>query len=73
MTANPFVILYIEDNDYIRLSFAELLATAERRVLCVLLTAPARATALREQNVNLLDYRHQPARRLGARRGTRGP
>lgn len=53
MTANPFVILYVEDNDYIRLSFAELLATAERRVVCVADGAGARE-ALREQNVNLL-------------------
>ena len=53
MTANPFVILYVEDNDYIRQSFAELLATAERRVVCVADGAGARE-ALREQNVNLL-------------------
>ena len=53
MTANPFVILYVEDNDYIRLSFAELLTTAERRVVDVADGAGARA-ALREQNVNLL-------------------
>ena len=53
MTANPFVILYVEDNDYIRESFAELLATAERRIVCVADGAGARA-ALREQNVNLL-------------------
>ena len=33
MTANPFVILYVEDNDLVRESFAELLATAERRVV----------------------------------------
>ena len=53
MTANPFVILYVEDNDYIREAFAELLATAERRIVCVADGAGARA-ALREQNVNLL-------------------
>ena len=53
MTANPFVILYVEDNDYIRQSVAELLATAERRIVCVADGAGARA-ALREQNVNLL-------------------
>ena len=53
MTANPFVILYVEDNDYIRQAFAELLATAERRVVCVADGAGARE-ALREQNVNLL-------------------
>ena len=53
MTANPFVILYVEDNDFIRESFAELLATAGRRIVCVADGAGARA-ALREQNVNLL-------------------
>ncbi len=53
MTANPFVILCVEDNDYLRQSFAELLATAERRVVCVADGAGARE-ALREQNVNLL-------------------
>ena len=53
MTPNPFVILYVEDSDYIRLSIAELLATAERRVVCVADGAGARQ-ALREQNVNLL-------------------
>ena len=53
MSANPFVILYVEDNDLIRQSFAELLATAERRVVCVADGAGARE-ALREENVNLL-------------------
>ena len=53
MTANPFVILYVEDNDLVRESFAELLATADRRVVCVADGAGARQ-ALREQNVNLL-------------------
>jgi DNA-binding response OmpR family regulator len=53
MTANPFVILYVEDNDLVRESFAELLATADRRVVCVADGAGARH-ALREQNVNLL-------------------
>ncbi|MEO7707727.1 MAG: response regulator [Caldimonas sp.] len=53
MTANPFVILYVEDNDYIRESFAELLATNERRIVCVADGAGARE-AMREQNVNLL-------------------
>jgi len=53
MSANPFVILYVEDNDYIRESFAELLATAERRIVCVGDGAGARE-ALREQNVDLL-------------------
>lgn len=53
MTANPFVILYVEDNVYIRESFAELLATAERRIVCVADGAGARQV-LREQKVNLL-------------------
>ena len=53
MTANPFVILYVEDNDFIRQSFAELLATAERRIVCVADGAGARE-ALREHNVNML-------------------
>lgn len=53
MTANPFVILYVEDNDLVRESFAELLATAGRQVVCVADGAGARQ-ALREQNVNLL-------------------
>ena len=53
MTPNPFVILYVEDNAAIRESFAELLATAERRIVCVADGAGARE-ALREQNVNLL-------------------
>ena len=53
MTANPFVILYVEDNDYIRQSVAELLGTPERRFVCVADGAGARAV-LREQNVNLL-------------------
>ena len=53
MTANPFVILYVEDNDFVRESFAELLANAERRVVCVADGAGARQ-ALREQNVDLL-------------------
>ncbi len=53
MTANPFVILYVEDNDYIREAFAELLSTAERRIVCVADGAGARE-ALRDQNVNLL-------------------
>ena len=53
MTANPFVILYVEDNAFIRESFAELLATSERRLVSVADGAGARA-ALREQTVNLL-------------------
>lgn len=53
MTANPFVILYVEDNDFVRESSAELLAHAGRRIVGVADGAGARA-ALREQNVNLL-------------------
>jgi len=53
MTANPFVILYVEDNDYVREAFAVLLATDERRVVCVADGAGARE-ALREQSFNLL-------------------
>ena len=53
MTANPFVILCVEDSEYLRLSFAELLASAERRIVCVADGAGARE-ALREQDVNLL-------------------
>lgn len=53
MTAKPFVILYVEDNEFVREAFAELLATADRRVVCVTDGAGAR-TALREQNVHLL-------------------
>ena len=53
MTAKPFVILYVEDNDYLRQSFAELLATDGRRIVGVADGAGARA-ALREQQVDLL-------------------
>ncbi len=53
MTANPFVILYVEDNDYIRESFAELLAAADRRIVSVADGAGARE-AMREQKVDLL-------------------
>ena len=53
MTADPFVILYVEDNASIRESFAEVLAAPERRIVCVADGAGARE-ALREQNVNLL-------------------
>ncbi|WP_395685487.1 response regulator [Caenimonas koreensis] len=53
MTAHPFVILYVEDNDLIRESFAEMLASPERQVVCVADGAAARE-ALRQQNVNLL-------------------
>ena len=53
MTADPFVILYVEDNHAIRESFAELLATQDRRIVCVADGAGARQ-ALREQRVDLL-------------------
>jgi len=53
VTAKPFVILYVEDNHSIRESFAEVLAAAERRIVCVADGAGARA-ALREQDVDLL-------------------
>lgn len=53
MAADPFVILYVEDNDYIRESFAELLASAGRRIVCVADGAGARE-ALREHSVDLL-------------------
>ena len=53
MAANPFVILYVEDNVSIRESFAEILATDERRIVCAADGAGARE-ALREQDVNLL-------------------
>ena len=49
----PFVILYVEDNEFIRESFTELLATADRRIVGVADRAGARE-ALREQKVNLL-------------------
>lgn len=50
---NPFVILYVEDDDLVREWFAELLETAERRIVAVSNGAGARA-ALREQKVDLL-------------------
>lgn len=53
MTANPFVILYVEDDEMTRETFAEFLATAERRIVAVADVVDARA-ALRENNVNLL-------------------
>ncbi|MBC5768228.1 response regulator [Ramlibacter albus] len=53
MAANPFVILYVEDDALVRETFAELLAAAGRQVVCVADGAGARE-ALREQKVNLL-------------------
>lgn len=49
----PFVILYVEDDELIRESFAELLATADRQIVAVADMASARA-ALREHGVDLL-------------------
>ena len=53
MTNDPFVILYVEDNDFVRESCVELLATPGRRIVGVADGAAARE-ALRQQNVNLL-------------------
>ncbi|MES2902390.1 MAG: response regulator [Pseudomonadota bacterium] len=53
MTASPFVILYVEDNDFIRESCAELLAIGGREIVCVADGAGARA-ALREHDIHLL-------------------
>jgi CheY-like chemotaxis protein len=53
MSAKPFVILYVEDNALVRDTFAELLATSDRRVVCAADGAGARQ-ALREQDVHLL-------------------
>lgn len=53
MTATPLVVLYVEDNEYVRQSVAELLTTAERRVVGVADGASARE-ALHEHEVNLL-------------------
>lgn len=53
MTVRPFVILYVEDNEYIRESFVELLATDKRPFVSVADGASARQ-ALREQHVDLL-------------------
>jgi two-component system nitrogen regulation response regulator GlnG len=53
MTASPFVILYVEDDELVRETFVELLVTAERRIVAVADVAGARE-ALRENNVNLL-------------------
>lgn len=53
MTTNPCVILYVEDNAYVRQSFVDLLGTPERRIVSVADGAGAR-DALREQNFDLL-------------------
>jgi len=49
----PFVILYVEDDELIRESFAEALTTPERHIVAVADVAGARE-ALRETRVNLL-------------------
>ena len=53
MTDKPFVILYVEDNDYIREAFAELLDAPARRIVAVADSAGARE-ALRAEAVDLL-------------------
>jgi DNA-binding NtrC family response regulator len=53
MSANPFVILYVEDDELVRESFVDFLSTPERRILAVADVAGARE-ALRENNVNVL-------------------
>lgn len=53
MTANPFVILYVEDDDLARELFGDLLGAPERRIVAVGDAAGARE-ALREHDVNLL-------------------
>lgn len=53
MSASPFVILYVEDDELTRETFAELLATDGRQVVGVSDGAGARQ-ALREQKVSLL-------------------
>lgn len=53
MTAAPFVILYVEDNDFIRQSCADWLTTDERQVVGVADGAGAREV-LRGQKVDLL-------------------
>jgi DNA-binding NtrC family response regulator len=53
MTARPFVILYVEDDELVRETFAEVLATPERRILAVADVAGARE-ALRMNDVSLL-------------------
>jgi len=50
---NALVILYVEDDELVRESIADALATAEHRIVAVADVAGARE-ALRENNVNLL-------------------
>jgi DNA-binding NtrC family response regulator len=53
MSGNPFVILYVEDNEFVREAYAELLLSTHRRIVCVADSAAARE-ALRAQEVHLL-------------------
>lgn len=53
MTASPFVILYVEDDELVRETFVEALATAKHQIVAVAGVAGARA-ALRETHVDLL-------------------
>lgn len=53
MAADPFVILYVEDDDLMRGLMSEMLATDTRRIVAVADGARARA-ALREQHVDVL-------------------
>ena len=53
MTALPFVILYVEDDELVRDTFVEFLESAGRRILAAGDVAGARE-ALREHSVNLL-------------------
>jgi DNA-binding response OmpR family regulator len=53
MSTAPFVILYVEDNDFVRESYCELLATPARLIVGVADGAAARE-ALRKHEVGLL-------------------
>lgn len=53
MTTSPFVILYVEDNDFVRESCAEVLAMSGRQVIGAASCAEAREV-LRGQAVHLL-------------------
>ena len=53
MTSPSFVILYVEDNDFLRESFAELLTTEERQIVCAANSAGAREV-LHQQKVDML-------------------
>lgn len=53
MAADPFVILYVEDDDLMRELMREMLATHTRRIVAAADGAGARA-ALREQQIDVL-------------------